>query len=319
MMLLAFIYVYMHTSIPHSFDLQAMYSSARALPSSAQGLIFCALFFAFAIKMPVFPFHSWQPETYSVAPTQGTMLLSGIMLKMGTYGLLRWLLPMTPLGLVSWSKVAILLSVIGIIYASLLALLQQDLKKMLAYSSMAHVGLISAGMLTLSKTGIQGAMIQMVSHGIIAVALFYIADIINQRTNTQDMDQLGGIRAEAPVLSSVFLIIVLGNIALPLTSGFVGEFLLISSVFKWSPGYGVVAGLSIVLGAVYMLKCYQRSMLGVGNEFTLGFKDLTTKEKTILFTLAFLVLALGIFPSMILKMSDSAVDELLKLFFSNTN
>ena len=186
-MLLAFIYIYQHTPAPHSFDIQALYDSARSMDAKEQGFIFLALFVAFAIKMPIFPLHTWQPETYNMAPTQGTMLLSGIMLKMGTYGVIRWLLPMVPLGLEQYGTLAIILSVISIIYASCIALVQTDLQRLFAYSSIAHVGLISAGMFTHTKMGIQGALLQMFSHGIVVVGLFYIADILYRRTRTQDL------------------------------------------------------------------------------------------------------------------------------------
>lgn len=318
-MLLAFIYIYYHTAAPHSFDMETMYAAARALPANAQELVFIALFFAFAIKMPVFPFHTWQPDTYHTAPAQGTMLLSGIMLKMGTYGLIRWLLPLAPLGIQKWGTPALILSIIGIIYGSCIAFTQKDLKKLLAYSSIAHVGLIAAGILTVSKLGIQGALIQMVSHGIIVVALFYIVEIILQRTGSQNMDQLGGIRGQAPAFTSVFILILLGNIALPLTSGFIGEFLLITSIFQWNAVWGFIAGLGIILGAAYMLRSFQKTMLGERNNQSKGFADLNAQERIILFALAFLVLVLGIFPSSLMNLSEEAVDNLLLFISSNSN
>jgi NADH-quinone oxidoreductase subunit M len=173
-MLVGLVYLYYQTPGSHSFAIQALYEAGRGLPAKEQGLVFWAMFVAFAIKMPVFPFHTWQPDTYTVAPVQGTMLLSGIMLKMGIYGMIRWLLPVVPLGVQEWGFTAIVLSVIGIIYASCIAIIQKDFKRLIAYSSIAHVGLIAAGAMTLSTIGVQGAMIQMLSHGIIVFALFYI-------------------------------------------------------------------------------------------------------------------------------------------------
>src|SRR5258706_1320887 len=223
-MLVALVYLFYQTPGAHTFAIQSLYEAGRALGESQQAFVFVALFLAFAIKMPVFPFHTWQPDTYTVAPVQGTMLLSAIMLKMGIYGVIRWLIPVVPYAVKQWGPVAIILSVIGIVYASCIAIVQKDFKRLIAYSSIAHVGLISAGLLTLSVIGMQGAMIQMLSHGIVVFALFYIVEIISERTKTRDLSQLGGIRNVAPRLSSVFIIVMLGSVALPLTSGFVGEF-----------------------------------------------------------------------------------------------
>ncbi len=314
LMLVALIYLYFQTPDAHSFDINALYQAGRNLSPGEQSLIFWGLFAAFAIKMPIFPFHTWQPDTYSVAPVQGTMLLSGIMLKMGIYGLIRWLIPVVPLGVQEWGQVAIILSVIGIIYASLIAIVQNDFKRLIAYSSIAHVGLIAAGLLTLTRTGIQGAMIQMLSHGIIVFSLFYIVDIISSRTGTRSLSQLGGIRNLAPVLSSVFLVVMLGSVALPMTSGFVGEFLLISSLVRYQFLTGLVAGFTIILGAVYMLRTFQRSMSGDTNSVTSGFKDLTSQEKLILFPMVILIVLIGVYPAPLLEISEAAVDNIVVIF-----
>ena len=318
-MLLAFIYIYQHTPAPHSFDLQALYDSARSLGVREQGLIFLALFLAFAIKMPLFPLHTWQPETYTMAPSQGTMLLSGIMLKMGTYGVIRWLLPMVPQGVEQYGSLAIILSIIGIIYASSIALVQTDIKKLFAYSSIAHVGLISAGMFTQTKLGIQGALLQMFSHGIIVVALFYIAELIYNRTKTEEMNDMGGIRLQSTFLASTFLVISLGSIALPLTSGFVGEFLLINSIYQWSAIGGILAGLTIILSATYMLRAYQKTMLGDLRRDQHPFDAFSLREKIILVSLVMIVFILGLFPSLILNISDHDVDALLNIINLKSN
>ncbi|MEP7320848.1 MAG: NADH-quinone oxidoreductase subunit M [Saprospiraceae bacterium] len=312
-MLMAFIYIYQHTPAPHSFDIQVLYQTAKSLNSSTQGILFLGLFLAFAIKMPIFPLHTWQPETYTMAPAQGTMLLSGIMLKMGTYGVIRWLLPMVPLGVVAYGKLAIVLSIAGVLYASCIALVQTDLKKLFAYSSIAHVGLISAGMFTNTKIGIQGALLQMVSHGIIVVALFYIAEILWRRTKTLEIADMGGIRLQSPFIASAFMITMLGSIALPLTSGFVGEFLLINSIFRWNAVAGILAGFSIILGATYMLRAYQKTMLGDVNTGQPSFEPLSIREKVILVLLGLLILLLGVFPSLIMNISEQAVDNLLNI------
>jgi NADH-quinone oxidoreductase subunit M len=312
-MLIGFIYLYYQTPGTHSFDIQALYLAGRDLPAYEQGLIFWAIFAAFAVKMPIFPFHTWQPDTYHTAPTQGTMLLSGIMLKMGIYGVIRWLIPVVPDGAAEWGQTAIILSVIGIIYASCLAIVQKDLKRLIAYSSIAHVGLIAAGIFTMSKIGMQGAMIQMISHGIVIVGLFYIIDIIIARTSTQEIASLGGIRNTAPIFTTVFLIVMLGSVALPLTSGFVGEFLLLNSVFQYHHIIGAIAGLTMILGAVYMLRSFQQTMLGENNAVTKGFVDLDTTEKFVLYPIVAMIILIGVYPAPLLNISEAAVNNLQEI------
>jgi NADH-quinone oxidoreductase subunit M len=309
-MLIGFIYLYYQTPGNHSFDIQALYAAGQNLPAFEQGLIFWAIFLAFAVKMPVFPFHTWQPDTYHTAPTQGTMLLSGIMLKMGIYGVIRWLIPVVPDGVETYGNTALVLSVIGIVYASCLAIVQKDLKRLIAYSSIAHVGLIAAGLFTMTKMGMQGAMIQMISHGIIIIGLFFVIDIIIARTATQDIASLGGIRNVAPRFTTVFVIILLGSVALPLTSGFVGEFLLINSVFQYNYVLGAVAGLTMILGAVYMLRSFQQTVLGETNNTTQGFLDLDTTEKMVLYPIVLMIIIIGVYPAPLLKISEAAVDNL---------
>lgn len=313
-MLIALIYLYLHTPGTHSFDIDALYAAGRYLPHTEQGVIFWFLFVAFAVKMPIFPFHTWQPDTYTVAPTQGTMLLSGIMLKMGIYGVIRWLIPVVPVGVITWGMTAVLISVIGIIYASCIAIAQKDFKRLIAYSSIAHVGLISAGLFTLSVTGVQGAMIQMLSHGIVVVGMFFIIDIVYDRTKTTTLSELGGIRNVAPKLATVFVITLLGSVALPLTSGFIGEFLLIYSVFQYNAWLGAVAAVTIILGAVYMLRTFQKSMSGETNALTATFPDLKWNEKAVLYPIALLVILMGIYPAPILSISEDAVTKLLELY-----
>jgi NADH-quinone oxidoreductase subunit M len=313
-MLVALVYLYLHTPGTHTFDIQALYIAGQGSTPYEQGLIFWAMFVAFAIKMPVFPFHTWQPDTYTTAPTQGTMLLSAIMLKMGIYGLIRWMIPLVPLGVQEWGFVAVILSVIGIVYASCIAIVQKDVKRLVAYSSIAHVGLIAAGLLTLSATGIQGAMIQMVSHGILVFAMFYIVDIISDRTKTRTLSELGGIRNVAPILSSVFIIVMLGSVALPITSGFVGEFLLIRSLVEYHFILGAVAGLTIILGAIYMLRTFQKSMSGETNSVTASFTDLTGQEKWVLYPIVILIFVIGIYPAPLLEISEAASANIVNLF-----
>ena len=316
-MLIALLYLYFQTPGAHNFSIDAIYAAGRALSPAEQSIIFWGLFLAYAIKMPVFPFHTWQPDTYTVAPMEGTMLLSGIMLKMGFYGLIRWLIPIVPTAVSEWAFTAIVLSVIGIVYASIIAISQKDFKRLIAYASIAHVGLISAGLLTTTVIGIQGALIQMLSHGILVFALFYICEIIHRRSNSRTITSLGGIRNSAPILSTTFIIVLLGTIALPFTSGFVGEFLLMNSLFTYNKILGAVGGLTIILGAVYMLRAFQFMMLGQQGPATAVISDLTTKEKCVLYPVIALVFFMGIHPDPLLRISEVAVSDLLKVFSHN--
>ena len=308
-MLMGIIYLYLQNPA-HNFDIQAFY--ALNLDSAQQGWIFWAFFIAFAIKMPIFPFHTWQPDTYTAAPTQGTMLLSGIMLKMGIYGVIRWLLPIVPTGVQDWSCLAMVLSIIGIVYASLIAFTQKDAKRLVAYSSIAHVGLISAGIFALNQQGMQGAMVQMLSHGINVVGLFFVLDIIFSRVKTNKIEELGGIAKVAPQLSITFLIIVLGTVALPGTNGFIGEFLLLMGVYNYGIWAAAIAGLTIIFGAVYMLRMYQNVMLGKTNELTITFTDIQGTEKLVLYIICALIIILGVYPKPLLHLTEASVQHLLE-------
>lgn len=316
-MLVGIIYVFMspQPGQPQGFDIANFMALGHTLSPKAQGFVFWAMFVAFAIKMPVFPFHTWQPSTYTQAPTQGTMLLSGIMLKMGIYGVIRWLIPLVPIGVAEWGTTALVLSVVGIIYASCIALVQNQMKTLVAYSSIAHVGLISAGVFTQSVIGIQGAMIQMFSHGLVVFGLFYIIDIIQQKAGTADLKDLGGIRNVAPKFTTAFVIIMLGSVALPLTSGFVGEFLLINSLVQYHVWIGAIAGLTIILGAVYMLVAFQQAMSGEAKPFTASFTDLSTMEKVVLYPVVILIILIGVYPAPLMSVSEPAVTALVNSLF----
>lgn len=308
-MLMGIIYLYLQNPA-HNFNIQAFY--ALNLDSAQQGWIFWAFFIAFAIKMPIFPFHTWQPDTYTAAPAQGTMLLSGIMLKMGIYGVIRWLLPIVPAGVHDWGQVAIILSIIGIVYASLIAFTQKDAKRLVAYSSIAHVGLISAGIFAFNQQGMQGAMVQMLSHGINVVGLFFVLDIIFSRVKTNKIEELGGIAKVAPQLALTFLIIVLGTVALPGTNGFIGEFLLLMGVYNYGIWAAAIAGLTIIFGAVYMLRMYQNVMLGETNSLTITFTDIKGTEKLVLYTVCALIIVLGVYPKPVLHLTEASVQHLLE-------
>ncbi|MBK8353667.1 MAG: NADH-quinone oxidoreductase subunit M [Saprospirales bacterium] len=309
-MLLAIIYVWIHTE-NRSFDIHSFYKAGALLTAKEQLFVFIAFYLAFAIKIPIFPLHTWQPDTYVNAPTQGTMLLSGIMLKMGTYALIIWLIPVVPLGWQQASKYVIILSVISVVYGSLMALTQHNFKRMLAYSSIGHVGLIAAGIFTMNLQGVQGAMYQMLSHGINVVALFFVCDIITNRMKTDEMHKLGGIRNVSRVFSVLFLIILLGSVALPLTNGFVGEFLLLHGLFQYNTVVVVFAGLTVILGALYMLRAYQLIMHGDTNALTESFGVITVNEKILLACFAGLIIFFGLFPNLILDGSENQIKQII--------
>lgn len=313
-MLIALVFLYQHTGMQtgiKSWAINDLYQAGRSLTEAQQGYVFWAIFLAFAIKMPIFPFHTWQPDTYVAAPTQGTMLLSGIMLKMGTFGLLKWLLPVVPLGVQNWGNIAMVLSIFGIIYASCIAIVQTDFKRLIAYSSIAHVGLIAAGILAWNQQGVQGALMQMVSHGVNVVGLFLIADILLRQTGTREISKLGGIRNVNPQFAVLYLIVLLGSVALPLTNGFVGEFLLITGVYGYNAWMAAFAGLSVILGAVYMLRSYQGIMLGETNDLTAKFTSLSMSDKAVLIIVCAAIIALGVYPQPLTDLAEPAVKTLL--------
>jgi len=319
-MLVGIIYLYLQTP-NNTFDLMQFYN--LHLAPEQQTLVFAAFFIAFAIKIPLFPFHTWQPDTYTEAPPAGSMLLAGIMLKMGLYGVLRWLIPNAPagfitpfksllsVGLINWQIICVFLCIIGIVYASIIAFTQKNGKRLVAYSSIAHVGLIALGLFAFTSTGVQGAMIQMLNHGINVVGLFFIWDIISRRTGTIDTTQLGGIAKVAPKFATAFLIIVLGTVALPLTNGFIGEFLLLNSIFQLNVLLSAIAGLTIILAAVYMLRMYKNVMQGETNALTATFADISGSEVVVLAIICILIIGIGIYPQPILHISEAAVNKLL--------
>jgi NADH-quinone oxidoreductase subunit M len=307
-MLLALIYLY--TANPDkTFDIHQFY--ALNLPVKQQGFVFLAFFLAFAIKMPIFPFHTWQPDTYTEAPSAGTMMLSGIMLKMGIYGAIRWMIPIAPQGFNDYYPIAISLAVVGIVYASIIAFRQKDGKRLIAYSSIAHVGLIAAAILAWTEEGLQGAMIQMLNHAINVVGLFFVWDIISRKLNTRDIGQLGGIAKNAPWFATCFLIITLGTVALPLTNGFIGEFLLLNAVYYYNLRLAIVAGTTIILGGVYMLRMYKNVMQGPTNDLTITFTDITGTDRLVMVVLCALIILIGVYPQPILHLSEASVAQLV--------
>ncbi|MDR6406150.1 MULTISPECIES: NuoM family protein [Chryseobacterium] len=312
-MLAGLIYVYNHSA---SFALTDLYNAQ--LNEVQQTVVFWFIFFAFAVKLPVFPFHTWQPDTYTYSPTQGSMLLSGIMLKMAIYGVMRYLLPITPLPIAGISgQIVIILAIIGIVHGALIAIIQTDMKRIIAYSSFSHVGLMVAGIfasavITLRGTfnieGAEGALVQTFAHGINVVGLFYCCDILYKRFKSRDIRQMGGLAKVAPKFAVLFLIIILGSMGVPLTNGFIGEFILLKSIYDFNGTAAIIAGLTIILAAVYLLRFYGKAMFGQGDEAVLSTaKDLSAVEFSVLASLAVFVIILGIFPQPVIEMVSSSV------------
>ncbi len=307
-MLLALIYLQQNAP-GASFDWADLMKAE--LSPEARTWVLLAFFLAFAIKMPVFPFHTWQPDTYTVAPTGGAMLLSGIMLKMGIFGVMRWMLPLGSAD--HLYPIFIILAITGIVYGSLIAIRLQDIKRIIAYSSIAHVGLIAAGVFANNETSLQGAILQMLNHGINIVGLFLVSDIIENRTKTRQLNELGGIAKKAPVFATLFMIIMLGTVAVPLTNGFAGELLLLKGLYEYHFWAAVIAGLTIILCAVYMLRVYQFAMFGKTSMYTEGFEDVRGTELIVLGVIAALVLLLGVYPQPVLDLTGASTSLLLEM------
>jgi len=313
LMLIGIMYVYLHT-IPtaysdHSFAMNAFYGAK--LSAAEQNWIFWLFFVAFAIKMPVFPFHTWQPDTYEQAPTATTMVLSGIMVKMGVFAVIRWILPIFPEAVTRFDNIVIGLSVVGMIYASLIAIKQDDLKRFVAYSSIAHIGLMCAAIFTKSEIGLQGVMIQMFSHGINIIGMWIVVDLIEKQTGTRKISELGGIAHKAPVLTIFLVVIALANIALPLTNAFVGEFMMFSGLFKFSMVYTAVALVSIILAAVYTLNMVQKVFYGEANAITEKIQEISLNQKLALGVLVIFIFLFGVFPQPIFDLTKYTITDLL--------
>ena len=303
-MLVAFIYLYQKAG---SFLIRDL--TPLKLSSTEQFWIFLAFFLAYAIKIPLIPFHTWQAEVYQKAPTVGTMLLSGIMLKMGLYSVIRWQLPIAPLAAKEYMNVFIGLGIAGVIYGSIVALRQKDLKKLLAYSSLAHVGLIAAGAYTLTLDGLRGAVLQMIAHGFVVVGLFFVAEIIFRRYETRNISEMGGIRAQSPKFTSMFLILVLASVALPSTFNFVGEFTVLYSLSQINIWFALLGGTTIILGAYYMLKMFQHVMLGETNVKL--FADVTFNEGLSLILIIAVLFFFGMYPKPIVDLITPSLENIL--------
>jgi NADH-quinone oxidoreductase subunit M len=275
------------------------------------------LFVAFAVKMPVFPFHTWQPDTYEQSPTAATMVLSGLMVKMGVFGLITWVLPVVPVAAYSWGDVVMSMAVIGVIYASIIAIQQDDLKRLIAYSSIAHIGIMALTVFAETKSGFQGIMLQMFNHGVNITGLWIVVELIERQFGTRKLSQLGGIAQKAPALATLLVIVAFANISLPLTNAFVGEFLMFngiwsSEVTKYNILFTALAGLSIILAAVYTLRMIQKIFYGTTNPLTEQAHDIAYNERVALGAIVLLIFIFGIYPQPLLNITDLFTDKLMQ-------
>jgi NADH-quinone oxidoreductase subunit M len=279
----------------------------------AQSWLFWAFGLAFFVKVPLFPFHTWLPDAHVEAPTAGSVILAGVLLKMGTYGLMRFNLPIFPDASREWAPLVCTLAVIGIIYGALVAMVQPDMKKLVAYSSVSHLGFVVLGIFSFTEQGMQGALYQMLNHGISTGALFIIVGMIYDRRHTRQIAEFGGLANVMPVYSAFFMIVTLSSIALPLLNGFVGEFLVLvgtfsSTVLPSAKLFGALAATGMILSAVYMLWMYQRVVFGeVRNSENRTLKDLDGRERLVLVPVIALIFFMGIYPNLFLSRSDSDI------------
>jgi NADH-quinone oxidoreductase subunit M len=307
LMLVALLWLYFHggTDIPEIVK-------AGNIASGAQFWLFLAFFASFAVKMPMWPVHTWLPDAHVEAPTAGSVILAGVLLKMGGYGFLRFSVPMFPEAAHFFAPYIFGLSIVAIIYTSLVALVQQDMKKLIAYSSVAHMGFVTLGIFTMNAQGVQGAMFQMISHGLISGALFLCVGVVYDRLHTREIGRYGGIVKNMPIYATVFMLFMLGSVGLPGTSGFVGEFLVLLGGFESNTTVALLATSGIVLGATYMLMLYRRVVFGPQtNNDAASMPDLTWKEKINFVPLALLVLWLGVSPGVVMNKTQASVDKLI--------
>jgi NADH-quinone oxidoreductase subunit M len=303
-------YTYQSLTGVWSFALTDWY--ALVLPVSYQMWLFAAFFIGFAIKVPMFPFHTWLPYAHGQAPTIGSVILAAVLLKMGTYGFVRFSLPLFPDAAVIWITPIAVLSIIMIIYTAMVAYAQKDMKQVIAYSSVSHMGIVMLGIFAMNAEGIGGSVFQMLSHGIVSGALFMLVGVIYDRRHTKMMDEFGGIAAVMPKYAVIFGIMLMASVGLPLTIGFVGEFLVLIGFYQVSPIMTILAGTSIIIGSVYMLSLFKKSFFGpVTKEENKNLKDLNSKETWSLVPLVAIVIWLGVYPKPILDPIDNSVKAML--------
>jgi NADH-quinone oxidoreductase subunit M len=282
------------------------------VPFSFQDLVWLSFFMSFAIKVPMFPFHTWLPDAHTDAPTAGSVILAGVLLKMGTYGFIRFNLPMFPEATKHFVPMMMTLSIIAIIYGAMVCMVQPDMKRLIAYSSVSHMGFITLGMFALNAQGIQGSIIQMVNHGLSTGALFLIVGLIYDRRHTRLISELGGLSKQMPVYATLFAIIMLSSMGLPGLNGFIGEFLILVGAFKANYLWAAFAVSGIVLGAAYMLWLYQRTMFGaLENPKNAALQDLSPREMTTLVPIVIMCFWIGLYPSPFLNRMEASVNFIL--------
>jgi len=311
LMLVGILYVYFKTP-DHSFALQSFYKVK--LSTGEENFAFWLFFIAFAIKMPIFPLHTWQPDTYEQSPTAVTMILSGVMVKMGLFAAIRWLVPVFPNAALHYSQLIIILCVTGMLYASFIAIRQDDIKRMIAYSSIAHIGLMCAAIFSSEETGMQGVMIQMFNHGINVIGLWIVAEVIETQLGTRKFSELGGLARKAPSLAILLVVMALANIALPLTNAFVGEFLMFNGLFRYNVWMAAIAGISIILAALYTLNMIQKIFYGNTSIATENAKDIATGTKIMLIVMVVIVVVLGVYPQPMMQLTNDTVQSVLNKF-----
>jgi len=295
----------------YTFDLPAL--SRFVIPAGgAQDLMFLAFFLAFAIKVPMFPFHTWLPDAHVEAPTAGSVILAGVLLKMGTYGFLRFCLPLFPQASLLFAPSIMVLAIIGIIYGAWVSTVQPDIKKLVAYSSVSHLGFVVVGLFTLTAQGLVGGIIQMVNHGLSTGALFLLVGMIYERRHTRLIADFGGLWSVIPAFSVLFLIVSLSSLGLPGLNGFVGEFLILVGAFQWSRPVAVLATTGIIFAAVYMLWMYQRVVFGeVTREENRRLKDLSAREWAVLLPVIALIVWIGVYPTTFTGLTEASVQALI--------
>jgi len=314
LMLTGILYLHFKTLHGASFAIQDFYHIKLSHHQQFYG--FWLFFIAFAIKMPIFPFHTWQPDAYEQSPTALTMILSGVMVKMGLYGVIRWLLPIFPQAVLKFDHLVIVLSVIGMLYASLIAIRQDDVKRLIAYSSIAHIGLMCAAIFSSQQAGLQGVMIQMFNHGVNVIGLWIVADAIEQQLGTRKFSELGGLAQKAPGLAILLVVMILANIGLPLTNAFAGEFLMFNGLFRYNIWMAAIAGISIILAAVYSLNTVQKIFYGKTVLATEHAVDATFNIKFSLALLVIVIVVLGVYPQPVIKLTEDSVQAVLAKLIS---
>jgi NADH-quinone oxidoreductase subunit M len=314
LMLVALIYIYLHTP-GHSFDITAFYNSS--LNNSSASWVFWLMFIAFAIKMPIWPLHTWQPDTYEQSPTAVTMILSGVMVKMGVVGMIRWLMPVLHMSFYQWGDTVSSLAVTGMIYASLIAIQQDDLKRLVAYSSIAHMGLMCTTLFAETQSGMQGVMIQMFNHGVNIIGLWIVIELIERQFGTRKISELSGLAQRSPGMAILLVVIALANIGLPLTNGFIGEFLMFNGIFassvtKYYIVFTVLAGITIILAAVYMLNMIRKVFYGETNSLTATGYPLKINETLALSIIVVIVFIIGVYPNIFLNITEETSQFILR-------